>query len=128
VSPGPYWDTEAQGQGSFLDGRPRDPARIPRLLDALAHAWIAHPTMSLGRLLDLELDRGGIPENEFVSRWLRVEDRPLQRMLNALAVDSSRRAGSAGRRTRAPQPQRPTPTSKPPLTEPACSTGMARDR
>src|SRR5687768_4323375 len=33
---GPYWDTESRGDGTFIHGQPRDPARIPRMLEAIA--------------------------------------------------------------------------------------------
>ena len=79
--PGPYWDTVTRGRGSFMNGRPRDPARIPALLIALARAWAADPDLSIGQLLEHALEHSGIPENEFGTRWLLVEDVPLQRIL-----------------------------------------------
>ncbi len=60
LPPGPYGDTAAPGGGSFLDGRPLDPARIPRVLAAFAQTWVGHPQLCLGDLLDLALDRAGI--------------------------------------------------------------------
>ncbi|MGI8729441.1 MAG: hypothetical protein ACR2LK_05540 [Solirubrobacteraceae bacterium] len=84
--PVPYWDTEASRGRTFVDGLPRDPARIPRVLTALAAAWDAHPSSRLGELLDLALERGGVPENEYGSRLLLIEDGPLRRMIGALTT------------------------------------------
>jgi hypothetical protein len=83
--PGPYWDTEATRGRSFMNGLPRDPARIPRVLSALATAWEAHPSLTLGRVLDLALDSGGITDNEAHTRLLLIEDGPLRRVLVELS-------------------------------------------
>lgn len=88
---GPYWDGETSGGGSFLSWRPRDPARITPLVDSLASAWSAHPGLSLGQLVELALERFGMPENEFGTRWLLIEDRPLQRAFDRLAGERSLR-------------------------------------
>jgi hypothetical protein len=88
VPSGPYWDTEATRGGNFRRGRPRDPARIPRLLQAFARAWSVHPELSLGQLFDYALDQAGILENEFGTRWLVIEDGPLRRALEAVADQS----------------------------------------
>jgi hypothetical protein len=61
--PGPYRDTETRTGRTFLNGFPRDPARIPRVLAALARAWDTDPTKSLGQTIDWALDRGGILDN-----------------------------------------------------------------
>lgn len=58
--PGPYWDTEAREGRTFMNGFPRDPARIPRALAALAAAWDAHPALTLGQVVALALDRAGV--------------------------------------------------------------------
>jgi isoaspartyl peptidase/L-asparaginase-like protein (Ntn-hydrolase superfamily) len=84
---GPYWDTEAKGQGSFLKGRPRDPARISQVLAAFADAWVKHPDLWFGQLLDFALDRAGIPEGEYGSRWLLLEDGPIRRALADVAAE-----------------------------------------
>ena len=85
---GPYWDTEAQDGRTFMSGLPRDPARIPRVLAALQAAWAAHPSLSLGQVVELALDRGGIADNEYRSRMLLIEDGPLRRLLRALAAET----------------------------------------
>ena len=87
----PYWDTETRGRGAFLNGQPRDPARIPELLSAFAGAWIGHPDRSPGQLLELSLDRARIPENEFGTRWMLIEDAPLRRALQALTATNEKR-------------------------------------
>ena len=69
-----------------MNGLPRDPARIPRVLTALAAAWDVHPSSTLGELLDLALERGGVSENEYGSRLLLIEDGPLRRMIGALTT------------------------------------------
>jgi hypothetical protein len=87
VSPpsGPYWDTEATRGRTFANGRPRDPARIPRLLTAFAGAWTVYPDLTLGGLVDFALDGAGIPENEFGTRWLLIDDGPMRRALQVIA-------------------------------------------
>ena len=47
---GPYWDPSAPG-GSFLSGRPRDPARIEPFLKTLEAAWAEVPESSLTDLI-----------------------------------------------------------------------------
>lgn len=84
---GPYWDTEAQDGRTFMNGLPRDPARIHRVLAALQAAWDAHPSLSLGQIVELALDRGAIADNEYRSRLLLIEDGPLRRLLRALDTD-----------------------------------------
>jgi len=83
--PGPYWDTEARRGSTFAHGRPRDPARIARVLASLARAWDAHPSLTLGQLVELALERGGVSENEYRSRLLLIEDGTLRRLLEQLA-------------------------------------------
>ena len=78
---GPYWDTETKDGRSFLNGLPRDPTRIPRVLEALATAWVAYPNLELGQLIEFALDRASIPENQFGTRWLLIEDATLRRAL-----------------------------------------------
>jgi beta-aspartyl-peptidase (threonine type) len=85
---GPFWDTETKGQGSFLNGRPRDPARIPRVLTALAEAWTRHPDLSIGQLIDLAFQRSGIPDTEGGRPWFGLEDGPMRRILQDLADES----------------------------------------
>ena len=84
--PGPYWDTEARRGRSFINGLPRDPARIPRVLTALSAAWESHAHLRLGQVLELALDRGGVVENEYRSRLLLVEDGHWRRLLEALST------------------------------------------
>lgn len=67
---GPYWDTETRRRGSFIRGFPRDPARIPQLIKTLGRASLGHPELQIGQVLELALDRAGIPQNEFGTRWL----------------------------------------------------------
>ena len=83
--PGPYWDTEPQSGSTFADGRPRDPARIARVCAALTRAWDAHPSLTLGQLVELALERGGVSENEYRSRLLLIEDGTLRGLLERLA-------------------------------------------
>jgi hypothetical protein len=73
---GPYWDTETRGSRTFMNGLPRDPARIPHVVTALAAAWDVTPTVSLGQTIVPSLDYAQIPENEFNSRRLLIEDGP----------------------------------------------------
>lgn len=94
---GPYWDTEKQGSGNFLTGRPRDPSRIPLVLNAFARAWVKRPELSLGELLDFALDHAGIPENEFGTRWLLIEDGPLRTVLDEFADDPGGSPGGGSR-------------------------------
>jgi hypothetical protein len=84
--PGPYWDTEARDGRTFMNGFPRDPARVPRVLTALVAAWDAHPALTLGRVVALALDRAGVEENESGSRLLLIEDGPMCRLLLDLAT------------------------------------------
>lgn len=88
--PGPYWDTEARDGRTFMSGLPRDPARIRRVLAALAAAWDAHPSLRLGQVIELAFDRAGISDNEYGSRLLLIEDGPLRRMLRAVVADPGR--------------------------------------
>ncbi len=84
-STGPYWDTVTPGPGS-INGRPRDPARIPALLTTLARAWATQSHLSIRQLLEHALNNAGAPENEFGSRWLLIEDVPLRRILASEAA------------------------------------------
>jgi hypothetical protein len=84
--PGPYWDTESRRGQTFTDGLTRDPARIPRVLDALSRAWDRHPSTGLGELIEIVLDRGGVDENEYRSRLLLIEDGHLRRLLDDVAT------------------------------------------
>ncbi len=86
-APGPYWDTETRDGRNFISGLPRDPARIQPLIEALGRAWAAHPSASLAALLEAALDRAGVPENEFETRWLLIEDAAMTRALGALASE-----------------------------------------
>ena len=81
---GPYWDTETRERRSFLNGLQRDPRRIPRVLEALATAWVAYPDLELGQLIEFALDRASIPENKFGTRWLLIEDAALRRALEII--------------------------------------------
>lgn len=83
--PGPYWDTETRGDRTFANGLPRDPARIPRLLETLARAWVIHPSLTLGQLVGLALDADGATETNYRSRLLVIEDGTLRRLLARLA-------------------------------------------
>jgi hypothetical protein len=87
--PGPYWDTERRTGRTFLNGVPRDPARIPRVLAALARAWDTEPTKSLGQTIERALDSSGIPDDEFNSRLLLIEDGSLRRVLESVVADDS---------------------------------------
>jgi hypothetical protein len=87
--PGPYWDTEARRGRTFLDGMPRDPARIPLVLEALRAAWDAHPKQSLGEVVVSALEHFGIRENEYNSRVLVIEDGALREALAAYAERGS---------------------------------------
>jgi hypothetical protein len=51
VAPPPYWDTESHTGRNFMNGLPRDPARITPFLDALKEAWDRHPDLSLCGLI-----------------------------------------------------------------------------
>jgi hypothetical protein len=88
---GPYWDTEARDGRTFMNGLPRDPARIPRVLAALAFAWDANAGRSLGATLADALDWARITENEFNSRLLLIEDAPFGRILGEFATHLSLR-------------------------------------
>jgi hypothetical protein len=66
-----------------LNGLPRDPARIPRVLTALAAAWDVDPTASLAQTVVRSLDYAQIPENEFKSRLLLIEDGSLREVLES---------------------------------------------
>jgi beta-aspartyl-peptidase (threonine type) len=109
---GPYWDTETQGDGSFLKGRPRDPARIPLVLKAFGDAWIKYPHLSLAQLLDFALEQAGIPNTNTGTRWLLIEDGPMRRILQDLVDESG---GPPPAPAHGPQPE-------------AGSRGSERDR
>ena len=84
--PGPYWDTEARGNRTLLEGLPRDPARIPRLIETLSRAWEIHSSVPLGRLVELALEADGVTGDDNGSRLLAIEDGALRSRLNNLAT------------------------------------------
>ena len=84
--PGPYWDTEARGNRTFLEGLPRDPARIPPLIKTLSRAWEVHSSVSLGRLVELALEADGVTGDDYRSRLLAIEDGTLRRRLDQVAT------------------------------------------
>ena len=51
VVPGPYWDTESKWQRSFLNGLPRDPARIEPFVGALIQVSERHVDLQLCDLI-----------------------------------------------------------------------------
>jgi hypothetical protein len=48
---GPFWDTETATGRNFMNGLPRDPARIKPFLTTLSRAWDQHPDLMLGALI-----------------------------------------------------------------------------
>lgn len=58
VPPGPYWDGSRR-HGSFVHGRPRNPARIPELLHAIASRNVAEPQLSLLQTVEFALGGAG---------------------------------------------------------------------
>ena len=85
--PPPYWDTEARRGRGFLNGLPRDPARIDGVLSALSAAWSAHPELTLAEVVELALNRGNVAENQFGTRALLIEDGPLRKLLDVVSAD-----------------------------------------
>ena len=51
VAPPPYWDAETHTGRTFLNGLPRDPARIGPFLDALREAWDRRSNLNLCALI-----------------------------------------------------------------------------
>lgn len=82
--PGPYWDTESPGCGSFMHGQPRDPNRIDAFVEALSRATGALREKSICAVITAAAGQVDVP---------LIEDGPLRRKLLRLSNGSDPAAG-----------------------------------
>ena len=90
--------------------------------------WPAHPELELGALIELALDRASVEENDAGTRLLLIEERPLERTLEALEADPWPSRSLADRSRIGARPnqtgRKPVPDPRPPTPGPAAPAAI----